>query len=72
MGVGRLTFGHAVRRGVAGRRVTRDGKWDAPYSDRGRCLGSLLVEHQQSRQLTGRGVNNDVHRACRCAHAEEE
>jgi hypothetical protein len=25
MGIGRLTFGHAVRRGVAGRRVTRTG-----------------------------------------------
>jgi hypothetical protein len=43
-----------------------------PYSDRGRCLGSLVIEHQQSRQLTGRWVNNNVHRARRCAYAEEE
>jgi hypothetical protein len=72
MGVDRLTFGHAVSRGIATRRVTTDGKWDDRYSDRGHCLGSLVVEHQQSRQLTGCWVNNDVHRACRGAYAEEE
>jgi hypothetical protein len=72
MGLGRLTFGRPIRRGIARRRVTGDGKWDDHYSDRGPCRESLVVEHLQSRQLTGRGVNNDFHHARRCAYAEEE
>ena len=72
MGFGRLTLDRPMRRGIAGRRATGDGKWDDPYSDRGPCRGSLVVGHQQSRQLTGRGVNNDVHHARCCTYAEEE